>query len=87
VALNLRGEYVDDEGVSVPDFPNTNEASVLGTDAKLWAATVTGSVELVDGVSFRLEYRHDDADEDIFADDEDPDDQRDLIQAQLIWTP
>jgi hypothetical protein len=87
LALNLRGEYVDDEGVSTPDFPNTNQASVLGTDAKLWAATVTGSVELVDGVSFRMEYRHDDADEDIFADDDETDDVRDLIQAQLIWTP
>jgi len=87
VALNLRGEYVDDEGVSVPDFLDTNEGPLLGTDAKLWAATATGSVELVDGVSLRLEYRHDDADEDIFADEEDPDDARDLIQAQLIWTP
>jgi hypothetical protein len=87
VGLNLRGEYVDDEGVSTPDFPNTNEAAVLGENTNLWAITATGSVELVDGVSFRLEYRHDDADDDIFADEEDPDDARDLIQAQLIWTP
>ena len=88
MALNLRGEYMDDQGVSAPDnVIGTSETSVLGLDSNVWAVTATGSVELVDGVSFRLEYRHDDADDDIFADDDETDDMRDLIQAQLIWTP
>ena len=88
MALNLRGEYMDDQGVSAPDnVVGTSETSVLGLDSNVWAVTATGSVELVDGVSFRLEYRHDDADDDIFADDDETDDMRDLIQAQLIWTP
>jgi hypothetical protein len=88
MALNLRGEYMDDQGVSAPDNVfGTSETSVLGLDSNIWAVTATGSVELVDGVSFRLEYRHDDADDDIFADDDETDDMRDLIQAQLIWTP
>ena len=75
VGMNLRGEYVDDEGI------------LFGQDTKLWAATVTGSVELVDGVEFRVEYRHDDADEDIYLDDSDGDDTDDVIQAQLYWAP
>jgi hypothetical protein len=75
VGMNLRGEYVDDEGI------------LFGDDVKLWAATVTGSVELVDGVEFRVEYRHDDADEDIYLDDSSGDDTDDVIQAQLYWAP
>jgi hypothetical protein len=75
VGVNLRGEYVDDEGI------------LFGQDVKLWAATVTGSVELVDGVEFRVEYRHDDANEDIYLDDSNGDDTDDVIQAQLYWAP
>jgi hypothetical protein len=48
---------------------------------------VTGSVELVDGVEFRVEYRHDDADEDVYLDDSNGDDTDDVIQAQLYWAP
>jgi hypothetical protein len=75
VGMNLRGEYEDDEGI------------LFGQDTKLWTATVTGSVELVDGVEFRVEYRHDDADEDIYLDDSDADDTGDVVQAQLYWAP
>jgi len=75
VGVNLRGEYVDDQGI------------LFGQDVKLWAATVTGSVELVDGVEFRVEYRHDDADEDVYLDDNHGDDTDDVIQAQLYWAP
>jgi len=75
VGMNLRGEYVDDEGI------------LFGEDVKLWAATVTGAIELVDGVEFRVEYRHDDADEDIYLDDSHGDDTDDVIQAQLYWAP
>jgi hypothetical protein len=75
VGMNLRGEYVDDDGI------------LFGQSTKLWAATVTGSVELVDGVEFRVEYRHDDADDDIYLDNGNTDDKDDVIQAQLYWAP
>jgi len=72
----VRADYTDDEGIVVP---------VAGTG--LWGVTLTGSYALVDGVTVRLEYRHDDADEDVFGDGSSLDDTLDTIQAQVIWTP
>lgn len=74
VSMRLRGEYMDDEGV------------IIG-DNKLWSVTATGGVELVDGVELRVEYRHDDAKDDMFLDDSSGDDKADVIQAQLVWAP
>lgn len=70
-----RIDYSDDEGI------------VTGADTDLWSITLTGSWTLVDGLIARLEYRHDDADEDIFNDDGSTDDSLDTIQAQIIWLP
>jgi hypothetical protein len=74
VSMRLRGEYMDDDGV------------IIGSN-KLWSITTTAGIELVDGVEFRVEYRHDDAKDDIFLDDSSPDDKADILQAQLVWAP
>ncbi|TFH27230.1 MAG: hypothetical protein E4H00_09740 [Myxococcales bacterium] len=74
VSMRLRGEYMDDQGV------------IIGNN-DVWSITATGGVELVDGVEFRVEYRHDDADNDMFLDDSHGDDTIDVIQAQLVWAP
>jgi hypothetical protein len=77
-SVGLRADYTDDEGI------------LAGVDTEIWSVTVTGAYTLVDGVDFRVEYRHDDADTDLFADgpiDVVNDDAIDTVQAQLIWYP
>jgi len=75
IGVDLRLDYTDDEGITTP------------IDTKVWSVTVTGSIPVTDGVDFRVEYRHDDADDAIFADESSTDDGLDLIQAQLVWHP
>ena len=53
----------------------------------LWSATLTGGYALTEGVTVRLEYRHDDADEDVFTDGNNAEDTDDTLQAQLLWMP
>ncbi|MFP6609097.1 MAG: outer membrane beta-barrel protein, partial [Deltaproteobacteria bacterium] len=76
--LDLRFDFIDDEGITTG-----------GTDTEVWAVTATASWALSDGVDFRLEYRHDDADDAIFSDDSSggTDDALDTVQVQLVWNP
>jgi len=74
-AVDLRWDYTDDEGV------------VFGQNTEVWSITLTGSVALADGVDFRLEYRHDDADASIFNDNASTDDTIDTVQFQVVWHP
>ena len=75
--LDLRLDFIDDEGITT------------SADTEVWAVTATASWALSDGVDFRLEYRHDDADDAIFNDDSSggTDDALDTVQAQLVWNP
>jgi hypothetical protein len=57
-----------------------------GCDDELWGLTVTAGWELADGVGFRLEYRHDSSDNNIYADGDGSEDSVDVIQAQLVLT-
>jgi len=73
--LDLRFEWLDDE-------------LTASTENEVWSVTATLSWELADGVDFRLEYRHDDSDDNIFGNDANNDaDSMDLVQAQLVWAP
>jgi hypothetical protein len=72
--LSSRIEYCDDEGIVLPD---TNVLSL----------TPTLSVELVDGVDFRVEYRFDKSDDDVFLDDSSDDDTIHTLTGQLVWSP
>jgi hypothetical protein len=73
-SLGTRIEYIDDEGVLLPD------TNVL-------AVSPTVGVELVDGVDFRVEYRFETSDDDIYLDDSSGDDKIHTISAQLVWSP
>jgi hypothetical protein len=75
IGVDIRVDYTDDEGINTP------------IDTQVWSVSVTGSVPITDGVDFRVEYRHDSSDDDIFGDDDALDDSLDLIQAQLVWHP
>lgn len=79
VGVDLRIDYTDDEGLTT------------GLDTQVWSVTVTGSIPVTDGVDFRVEYRHDEADDDIFGGDNTPtdnsEDALDTVQAQLVWHP
>jgi hypothetical protein len=75
IGVDIRLDYTDDEGITTP------------IDTKVWSVAVTGSIPVTDGVDFRVEYRHDDADDPIFADGSGTDEAMDTIQAQLVWHP
>jgi hypothetical protein len=72
--LSSRIEYFDDEGILLPD---TNVVSL----------TPTLSVELVDGVDFRIEYRFDKSDDDVFLDESSGEDTIHTLSGQLVWSP
>lgn len=81
-SLDLRFEYVDDGGIL------TSRQGIGDGGADLWEITATASWALVDGVDFRVEYRHNDANRDIFGDSRNQNtDTQDVIQAQLVWYP
>lgn len=74
--IDFRLEFVDDDGIN-----NATE---------IWAATVTASWALSDGVSLRAEYRHDDADDNVFNEDSTTaadSDSLDTVAVQLVWNP
>jgi hypothetical protein len=71
--VDLRYEYVDDDGI----IADTNIHSV--------ALDLTWA--LVEGMDFRIEYRFDKADDDIYGDDDSFDDTDQIVQAQLMWYP
>jgi hypothetical protein len=79
-SLDARLELADLERVNDPAVTD----GVLNTE--VWSLTITAGWELADGVGFRLEYRHDDADDNIYADGSDFEDSVDVIQAQLVLT-
>jgi len=66
------------------EFVDVDDA--VGGDDELWGLTITAGWELADGVGFRLEYRHDSSDNDIYADGSGSEDSVDVIQAQLVLT-
>jgi len=81
-ALDLRFEYVDDGGIVFP----TNPAGADG--AKVWSITATGAWAFVEGVDFRVEYRYDQANDDIFVRGSSSDrGYQHVLQAQVVWFP
>jgi hypothetical protein len=74
--IDLRGDY------GQADFEDED-------DVGIWSATATLSWKLVESVEFRFEYRHEEFDENFFADDNDPFSEKsvDLLQAQLVMSP
>jgi hypothetical protein len=75
ISVAGRADYTDDDSI------------VTGVNTSMWSLTLTGGYTIVDGVIVRLEYRHDDADDDVFNDDDGIDDSLDTLQAQLMWVP
>ncbi len=73
--IDIRYEYLDDEGFIVP------------VSTKIHSFTFDLTWALVDGMDFRVEYRHDEADDNVYGDDATLDDNDDVVQAQLIWYP
>ncbi len=74
--VDVRLDYTDDQGI----------LTTVSTD--LWSLTVTGSWAMVDGVDFRVEYRHDQADDAVFSEDSTAgDDSLNTVQARVIWRP
>ncbi|HYC55490.1 MAG TPA: outer membrane beta-barrel protein [Candidatus Binatia bacterium] len=69
---------------------NDTDATREGASANtgIWSVTATGGYEITDGVIFRAEYRIDGASDDVFLDEDAPnEDIVNIIQAQLMWTP
>ena len=92
-SLDVRWEWVDSEA-----DPDTGGSFLIGDDnfgsdfeADGWSLTLTAGWYLTDGLQFRLEYRHDQVDDDevgeLFADDDDTSDHMDIVMAQVVWYP
>lgn len=77
----VRGEWMEDED-------NTRFGAGAFSDVEVWEVTLTLGYEVVDGLLTRIEYRHDDADQDIFADDSTGtfDDSQDTIAFEVIYS-
>jgi hypothetical protein len=73
--IDVRYEYVDDDGV------------LSGVSTNIHSAVLDLTWALVEGMDFRLEYRFDKADDDIYGDDDSFDDTDQIVQAQLMWYP
>ena len=101
-SLDIRWEYFDvdtelgssastpvpGDPVSDPFFGNQLNNFGASFEDQVWSLTVTAGWHLTDGLQFRLEYRHDDADDSTpFADNTNFDDSLDVVQAQVVWYP
>lgn len=82
--VDLRFEYVDDGGIL---FFDPNGANPNGTQALSF--TATGSWAFVEGVEFRLEYRYDSANNDLYAKKSNAftKSNNNTLQAQVVWYP
>ncbi len=80
--LALRGEYFDDTDYTrLPQEtgnPNSNQ--------EMWEITVTLGYEVTEDLLTRIEYRHDEADGDIFHDKGGSDDTQDTIALEVIYS-
>jgi len=73
-SFSSRIEYFEDEGILLPD-------------THVLSLTPTLSIELVDGVDFRVEYRFDKSGDDVFLDDSSDEDAIHTLSGQLVWSP
>lgn len=78
--LALRGEYLDDSD----DFIYYNPTA--WNDNSLWEVTASLGYTITEGLLTRLEYRHDDADQKIYANEDGSDDQQDTIAVEVIYS-
>jgi hypothetical protein len=90
-SLDARFEFADLENSLDGTPSDTGVLPVViggldGFSTEVWSLTITAGWELADGVGFRLEYRHDDADDNIYGDGLNSEDSVDTIQVQLVMT-
>ncbi len=74
----VRGEWMEDQD-------DVRFLSGFG-EVEVWEITLTLGYEVVDGLLTRVEYRHDDADQDIFADESTFEDSQDTIAFEVIYS-
>jgi len=78
--LALRGEYLDDGD----DFIYYNPT--VWDDNRLWEITASLGYTVTEGLLTRLEYRHDDSDQKIYANEDNSDDQQDTVAVEVIYS-
>jgi hypothetical protein len=78
--IDLRYEYVDDGGILFQEYAGGSEVQSF---------TATGSWAFVEGVEFRLEYRYNTSNNDIYAKKANTysKDDQNIVQAQVVWYP
>jgi len=74
--LALRGEWIDDE----------DGMATGALDNELWEITATLGYTVTEGLLTRLEFRHDNADADMFIDESVLDDQQNTISLEVIYS-
>ena len=89
-STDLRFSYSDIESQSRTFSRGPGSVDSFKSEDEIWSVTATVGYEITPGVTVRGEYRHDDSDQNIFADDDSngsPKDTVDVLQLQLLWTP
>jgi hypothetical protein len=88
--VSARFEYVSYERNDEQEDDETFDEFVDSYDetANVWQITLTGHMWLTENLELRVEFRHDDAEDDLFADDSDDltDDADNKIGAMLLYT-
>jgi hypothetical protein len=74
-AIDFRFDYLNDDGNITP------------VSTKVYSSTLTLAWALVEGMDFRVEYRHDEADDSIYGDGSNTKKHDNIVQAQLVWYP
>ncbi|MBI2190547.1 MAG: porin [Planctomycetes bacterium] len=92
-AIAARYKFTDRYGVSARyEYVGIEKTGAAATDTSIWEVTLTGHVWITEDLEFRLEYRHDNSNLNIFADDgaagtaQATDDAQDTLGVELLYT-
>lgn len=79
--LALRGEYIEDCDNFTYFYGNVDADRM-----SVWEVTATLGYTITEGLLTRLEYRHDDSDQDLFLEKDHRDNQQDTISVEVIYS-
>ncbi|HQH70713.1 MAG TPA: outer membrane beta-barrel protein, partial [bacterium] len=83
----LRGEWFDDaDGARASAFNLTGPGGVVVPDVEVWEITATLGYSPVKDLMTRLEFRHDNADQEVFLDGSGLSDTQNTIAVEVIYS-
>jgi len=80
-----RIEFFDDNDGARTVGPGANGGPSTRTPQELWEVTLTTDYQLYEGLVARLEYRHDESDQNLFQDKGTAEDSQDIVSVQALY--